>query len=122
MILNTEKRRVPRTKIKWSVVIQTSQGTINTEAHNMSVEGAFIHSWNPLDLDEVFKMFIKVPNLDRPLSVDAQVVWNSRREFDEIVASNGIGVKFTQITGRDRNLLNEAISTHLFSGDRSQEI
>ena len=121
MILNAEKRRVSRNEIKWSVIIQTSQGTINTEVHNISVEGAFIHSWNPLDLDEVFKMFIKVPNLDRPLSVDAQVVWSSRREFDEIVASSGIGVKFTQITRRDRNLLNEAISSHLFIGDRLQE-
>ena len=87
MILDHEKRLVPRTKIRWSVVIQTSQCTINTETHNISVEGAFIRSWNPLDLDEVFKMFIKVPNLDRPLAVDAQVVWSSRRAFEEVVAS-----------------------------------
>ena len=116
MIIEDEKRLVPRTKIKWSVIIQSSQGTINTEAHNISVEGAFIRSLNPPALGEVFKMFIKVPNLDRPLSVDAQVVWSSRREPDAVVALIGIGVKFTQITGRDRNLLNEVISTHLYGG------
>ena len=116
-----EKRQVPRVKVKCPVIIQTTHGVINTEAINISVEGAFIHSWNPLGLDEVFKMFIKVPNLDRPLSVDAQVVWSSRRELDEVVTSSGIGVKFTQITGRDHNLLNEAISTRPFSGDRFQE-
>jgi len=69
-----EKRRVLRTKVKWSVTMQTSKGTISTGAHDISVEGAFIRAWNPLDLDEGFKTFIKLPSLDSLLLVDAQVV------------------------------------------------
>ena len=116
-----EKRRVPRTQVKWSVTIQTSKGTISTEAHDISAEGAFIRASNPLDLDEVFKIFIKVPNLDSPLLVDAQVVWTCNRKFDHVVASSGMGVKFTQITARDRNLLEEMISTQPHPGNMSQK-
>lgn len=116
-----EKRRVPRTKVNWSVTIQTSKGTISTEAHDISVEGAFIRAWNPLDLDEVFKIFIKVPNLDSPLLVDAQVVWTRNHKFDQVVPSSGMGVKFTQITARDRTLLNEVISTQRYPGNMSQK-
>jgi Tfp pilus assembly protein PilZ len=115
-----EKRRVARTQVKWSVTIQTSKGTISTEVRDISVEGAFIRALNPLDLGEVFKIFIKVPTLDNPLLVDAQVVWTCNRKFDQVVASNGMGVKFIQITARDRNLLNEVISTQPYPGNMSQ--
>ena len=114
-----EKRRVPRTNIKWSVTIQTSKGAISSETHDISVEGAFIRAWNPSDFDEFFKIFIKVPNLNSPLLADAQVVWTRNRKSDQVVPSSGIGVKFTQIKARDRTLLNEAISTHPYPGNMS---
>ena len=101
--------------------MQTTQGVINTGAHDIIVEGAFIRAWNPLDLDEVFKIFIKVPNLDSPLLVDAQVVWTRNRKFDQLIPSSGMGVKFTQITARDRNLLNEVISTQPYPESMSQK-
>ena len=118
--LDNEKRRVPRTQVKWSVTIQTSKGTISTEVHDISGEGAFIRASNPLALGEVFKIFIKMPNLDNPLLVDAQVVWTCNRKFDHAVPFSGMGVKFTQITARDRNLLNEVISTQPYPGNMSQ--
>ena len=121
MYPGNEKRRVARTQVEWSVTIQTSKGTISTEVRDISVEGAFIRASNPLDLGEFFKMFIKVPALDRPLLVDAQVVWTCDRKFDYSVGSSGMGVKFTQITARDRNLLNEVISTHPYPGNMSQK-
>ena len=115
-----EKRRVVRTQVRWSVTIQTSKGAINTEVRDIGVDGAFIRASNPLDLGEVFKIFIKVPTLDNPLLVDAQVVWTCNRKFGHAVASSGMGVKFTQITARDRNLLNELISTQPYPSDMSQ--
>ena len=121
MILDGEKRLFPRIAIKWSVIVQTRQGIVNTETHNISVEGAFIRFWNPLAANEVFKMLIKVPNLDRQLSVDAQVVWRNGRESEDVAAAGGAGVKFTKITTRDRNLLDELISTRPYSGDMSQD-
>ena len=117
-----EKRRVVRTQVRWSVTIQTSEGTISTEVHDIRVEGAFIRASHPLDLGEVFKIFIKVPTLDNPLLVDAQVVRNCNRKFDHVVESSGMGVKFTEITARDRNLLNEVISTQPYPGNMSQQI
>jgi len=116
---SNEKRRVPRTNIKWSVTIQTSRGAISTETHDISVEGAFIRALNPSDFDEFFKIFIKVPNLNSPLLADAQVVWTRNRKLDQVVPSSGIGIKFTKIKARDRTLLNEAISTHPYPGNMS---
>ena len=110
MYSGNEKRRVARTQVEWPVTLQTSEGTISTEVRDISVEGAFIRVSNPLDLGEFFKIFIKMPNLDRPILVEARVVWTCNRKFDH-VASGGMGVNFTHITTRDRNLLHEVIST-----------
>jgi len=112
MPLDEEKRQFPRAKVNLSVVLQTENGVISTGTHDISVDGAFIRAQNPLGLDEVFKIFIKIPNLDRPISPDAQVVWVGSRESNPYLTSTGIGVKFVKLSNRDRNLLERVVSIH----------
>ena len=109
MFGNVEKRQFPRGQFKWSVTMQTSQGVINTETHDISVNGAFLRSWEPLEPGEVFKMFINVPTLDRPLLVDAKVVWTSADVVDYAVASRGMGVQFIKMSSLDRSLLSSKV-------------
>lgn len=112
MPLEEEKRQFPRAKVNLYMVLQTEKGVISTGTHDISVEGAFIRARNPLGPDEVFKIFIKIPNLDRPISPDAQVVWAGSRESNPYLTSTGIGVKFVKLSNRDRNLLERVVSIH----------
>lgn len=119
MSLDEEKRQFPRARVNLFVVVQTKQGVISTETHDISLAGAFIRALNPFWPDEVFKILMKIPNLDRPISSNAQVVWARSRKSDPSLLPTGIGVKFVQLSNRDRNLLERIISTHPYPADMS---
>ncbi len=93
MVSHEERRREPRAKAKWSVTLETAQGVINT----------------PLKPEEPFKMVINIPNSDRRLAVDSEVVWVNVHGPDHSVTPRGMGVQFTQLSGSDRQFLNRMI-------------
>jgi Tfp pilus assembly protein PilZ len=109
MVISQDRRRHPRAKAKWSVTLETTQGVINTEIHDISLVGAFIRCLDPLGPDEVFRMVINVPHADRRLLVDSEVVWVNIHGPDYSVTPRGMGVQFTQISGNDRQFLNRMI-------------
>jgi len=109
MVTSQERRRQPRAKAKWSVILETAQGVINTETLDISLEGAFVRCLDPLKPEEPFKMVINIPNADRRLAVDSKVVWVNVHGPDHSVTPRGMGVQFTQLSGSDRQFLNRII-------------
>ena len=109
MASRQERRRHPRAKAKWSVTLETAQGVINTETLDISLEGAFVRCLDPLEPEEPFKMVINVPNSDRRLAVDSEVVWVNVHGPDHSVTPRGMGVQFTQLSSDDRQFLNRMI-------------
>jgi Tfp pilus assembly protein PilZ len=105
MVTRQERRRHPRAKAKWSVTFETAQGVINTETLDISLEGAFVRCLDPLKPAEPFKMVINIPNSDRRLAVDSEVVWVNVHGPDHSVTPRGMGVQFTQLSGSDRRFL-----------------
>ena len=109
MASHQERRRHPRAKAKWSVTLETVQGVINTETLDISLEGAFVRCLDPLKPEEPFKMVINIPNSDRRLAVDSEVVWVNVHGPDHSVTPRGMGVQFTQLSSNDRQFLNRII-------------
>ena len=109
MVIPQERRKHPRAKAKWPVTLQTAQGVINTEIHDISTEGAFIRCLDPLGPAQTFKMVINIPQSDRRLIVDSEVVWINDLGPDHSVRPRGMGVQFTQISGSDRQFLSRMI-------------
>ena len=109
MTSRQERRRHPRGKAKWSVTLETDQGVINTETLDISLEGAFVRCLDPLKPGEPFKMLINVPNSDRRLAVDSEVVWVNVHGPDHSVTPRGMGVQFTQLSNNDRQFLSRMI-------------
>jgi Tfp pilus assembly protein PilZ len=109
MVARQEKRRHPRAKAKWSVTLETAQGVINTETLDICLEGAFVRCLDPLRPEEPFKMLINIPNSDRRLAVDSEVVWVNVHGPDFSVTPRGMGIQFTQLSGRDRQFLSRMI-------------
>jgi uncharacterized protein (TIGR02266 family) len=109
MASQQERRRHPRAKAKWSVTLETEQGVINTETLDISLEGAFVRCLDPLKPEEPFKMVINIPNSDRRLAIDSEVVWVNVHGPDHSVTPRGMGVQFTQLSSNDRQFLNRMI-------------
>jgi c-di-GMP-binding flagellar brake protein YcgR len=109
MVARQERRRHPRAKAKWSVTLETAQGVINTETLDISLAGAFVRCLDPLRPEEPFKIFINIPNLDRRLAIDSEVVWVNVHGPDHSVTPRGMGIQFTQLSGRDRQFLSRII-------------
>lgn len=109
MVIAEERRKHPRAKAKWSVTLQTTQGVLITETHDISLEGAFIRCLDPLKPAETFKMVINIPQSDRRLMVGSEVVWVNIHGPDHSVTPRGMGVQFTEISGSDRQFLNRMI-------------
>lgn len=113
MVIPQERRRYPRARARWPVTIETTQGIINTETHDISLDGAFIRCLDPLGLDEIFTMIIRVPHSDRRLAVDSEIVWINAHGPDYTATPRGMGVQFGQINKSDRQFLDRVILDRL---------
>lgn len=105
-----ERRRYPRAKIEWPVKVKTDQGSISGYTLNLSAGGATVRLQNPPLVHEVIEMIIKIPELDRDLSVEAEVVWSTADIVDNELTLPIIGLNFTTISDQDRWLISTAVA------------
>jgi len=113
-----ERRRYPRAKIEWPVSVKTDQGIIPGYTLNLSAGGATVRLQNPPLVHEIIEMTIKIPELDRHLSVEAQVVWSTADIVDNELTLPIIGLNFTTINDQDRWLISSAVAKVLRSNRR----
>ena len=74
-----EKRKFPRTEVRWPVTIMTETGAVEGEARNISVEGAFIlftHSTENLAPPNSYRLLMKPDGEE--IEVMGSLVWSSR--------------------------------------------
>jgi Tfp pilus assembly protein PilZ len=110
-----ERRRYPRARIEWPVTIKTDQGIISGYTLNLSAGGATVRLQNPPLVHEIIEMTIKIPELDRHLAVEAEVIWSTADIVDNELTSPIIGLNFTVITDQDRWLISTAVAKVLRS-------
>ncbi|MFC1578576.1 PilZ domain-containing protein [Thermodesulfobacteriota bacterium] len=107
-----EKRRHPRIAISWQASIETSDQTDNAQIKDISLGGAFVVCSEPLALNAMFKISIRIPN-QAPLRLKAEVVWSNRNMSAERVVNRGMGIRFIDNTEKDRRRLNEVLAATL---------
>jgi len=113
-----ERRRYPRAKIEWSVTIKTDQGIVTGYTLNLSAGGATVRLKNPPLIHEIIEMTIKIPDIDRYLAVEAEVVWSTADLVDKELTLPIIGLRFITITDQDRWLISTAVAKVLRSDRR----
>ena len=112
-----DDRHFARANIKWPVLIGTDERSKDGVTLNLSPNGAYIGCANPLRLNEVFDMTIDVPNLDCSIAAKAEVVFSNIHGPDDAISPRGMGVRFLQISGKDRQIIAKEILGHLQSGE-----
>ena len=105
-----ENRRHRRVKIKWPVVMTTSNGLADGQTQNVSLGGAFIRCQEKINLEDRFRLVMTTK--DRLILVNAEVVWSNGHKSEGKSAYHVMGVRFTNISGNDRTFLSGVISSH----------
>jgi uncharacterized protein (TIGR02266 family) len=101
-----ENREHPRAVIHWSVSMETPDGTIRTEAMNISVGGAFICCEKPLPVGEIFRLTMMGPDKE-PVTATAKVAWSNVNVPEDKVINRGMGVRFIKMSERHIRLMRQ---------------
>ena len=102
------KRKDPRADINWTVSMETSDGTIEAEASNISPGGAFICCKKPLPIGEAFRLTMIGPD-NEPVIATAKVVWSNVNLQDENVINRGMRVRFIKVSDRHIQLVRQIL-------------
>ncbi|MGD8372973.1 MAG: PilZ domain-containing protein [Syntrophobacterales bacterium] len=98
-----------RAKVKWTVKMDTDEGTVDGVIININKNGAFIRCQRPLRLSETCKLSIDSP--DHPIQdISAEVVWTNIHGPDDELTPRGMGVRFEEIDEKERKFLRKLVS------------
>jgi len=104
-----EKGAQNKLKVKWPVTVITGQNMIEGVTRNITEEGMLILSKEPLRLNEMYRITVRLPNyLDRVLT--CKVIWSNLYGIDPRNQVYGMGYCFVQASTKDRLFLSNMVS------------
>jgi len=105
-----EKDRRPRADLKWPVVVETADGSMDGVMENASSTGLFIACASPLRPKALCELTIEVPVGGQRFRATAEVIWS---RVGRPSVATGMGVRFVKISGTDRKAISDAVIHHL---------
>lgn len=114
-----ERRRYPRIPIKAEIEYLEFETTdaelLVTASRNISAGGVCIITFKKFALGTVLALRLKLPGVDRGLSVRGRVVWINQLGIEEkkIDTIFEVGIEFSHVEGEDARAIQEYIATQL---------
>jgi c-di-GMP-binding flagellar brake protein YcgR len=108
-----EQRAFPRAKVKWRVLVKVNDKVMEGVTKDISPGGVYVCCATPLRLNQVLDIVIKAPN--KSIEAKAEVVWSNIYGPDDAINPRGMGVRFLEISGKDRQVIAKEVSQHLKS-------
>jgi hypothetical protein len=99
-----ERRKYPRAKVVWPVIMENSRNIISGETQDISAGGAYIRCRKPLKPVEV-SMYVSVSLLSPRIRAMGEVVRSDVLGLANGVKYYGIGVRFVAISDEGRELI-----------------
>ena len=111
MNFGIERRHHPRVAVDWSVTTTISKGAIKGKTSNISISGLALIIFSEMpDIGDEFQVTIK-PSEDHEMKVTCEKIWSGNFIVDESVCI-GIGVRFTKISSRDRQIIATLVAAY----------
>ena len=107
-----EYRMCPRANVEWPAVIMTLNGQMDGTIRNLSLSGAFIACAEMPDLDDTFVLVTQADD-GMVLKLTAEKVWSANFNLDGKTVFSGVGVRFTDVSEDDHQIIKSAVSHHL---------
>jgi hypothetical protein len=100
---------VERLKLKCPSLIERPQGFTKVGIKEISINGAFVTCPRPFPIGETFqiKIFFEA---EKSLALKADVLWNNNNVPSDQIVARGMKVRFLQLSGAERQILNEIVS------------
>ena len=106
--MGIERRLHPRILVKWPAVVETTEGSLEGETKDISVDGVFIFCEKEPEIGENFPILIK-PSEQRTISIVGEKIWSGSFTIDNKTVF-GMGVQFIQISTEDRNYIADLVA------------
>jgi PilZ domain len=110
--MRKERRRHPRVRIDWPVVIQREDRATAGVATDISASGLLIRTDKPPLPQERLQLFILVPEREA-IKVKSAVSWSQADFCQNDFYPSGVGVRFTRVSRPDRAFLTDWIHGRL---------
>ena len=101
-----EKRKSPRTEVRWPVTIITAKGPVEGEVRNISLEGVFIHCLKRLKVNATYRLLISPPGEE--IEARGKLLWSNLEDAAARDTLQGVGFCFVKVNEVHRKFLREA--------------
>ena len=98
--------------MEWPAVIMTLNGQMDGTIRNLSLSGAFIACPEMPDLEDKFVLVTQADD-GMVLKLTAEKVWSANFNLDGKTVFSGVGVRFTEVSEDDRQIIKSAVSQHV---------
>jgi CRP/FNR family cyclic AMP-dependent transcriptional regulator len=102
------QERVPK---KLSVSYPDRNSFLKAYTSNISGGGLFIKTSSPLPQGEMILLKLQLPGIPDPLRIKCSVAWAKKKEEAKGTHPAGMGIKFGEMSNRDRQTLQDYINT-----------
>lgn len=107
--LESENEEPERLKLICPAFIEKSQGVLKVSLRELTPSGAFLTCPNPRPIGQTFQVRFLIDG-QKPLSLDAEVLWNNQNVSADTVINRGMRVRFLQLLPDDRKALSEIMN------------
>ena len=109
-----ERRKYPRAKVVWPVIMENNRNIMSGETQDISFGGAYIRCRSRPKHPEI-NMFISISLLSPRIRAMGEVVRSEALDSVKEGGHYGIGVRFIAISDTDRELISSIVAEHLES-------
>jgi len=99
-------RKEARAQKTLTLMYKDRKAFVKAYTSNISKGGLFIMTEHPLKQGEQFLLRLQLPDLPEPINITCEVLW-ARKQTDSEKKPPGMGVKFSKMTKRDNQTLNQ---------------
>ena len=110
--MRKERRRHPRVRITWPVVIQREDRATVGVATDISATGALVRTDKPPLPEESLELFILAPDREA-IRVKSAVRWSQVDFCQDDFYPSGVGIRFTGVSRLDRAFLASWIKSQI---------
>ena len=103
-------RKETRVQKTLSLMFKDRKSFVKAYTDNISKGGLFIMTERPLKQGEQFLLKLQVPDLPEPIKLNCEVSW-VREQTDTEKRPPGMGIKFSKMTKKDNQVLNQYFQT-----------
>lgn len=94
-----KKRKRPRISMSREVVCESGGDFLPSFLSNISSDGVFIETPNPLEVNMRLRISFDIPEIDEPLTITGTVVWVRTMGKSQ---KPGMGIRFDRMMQEDR--------------------